>query len=150
MDLDIWRKDNISEKMISYFVQNKDSDKLNKLPDQDLISIVLKNRVTELPQKWNNLCGPSLANTSPSLKGLHHYLSGIKPWHFPKTYKKSYNLYYDYWYKSPFKKYKHYYYLKSIDKIYLANLYQIYCSIVVNLYILKNNNLCPYYVKCYR
>jgi lipopolysaccharide biosynthesis glycosyltransferase len=115
MDLDMWRREKISEKIIEYFHENMDlfvAEKPKYLAaDQDLLNILLKNRTTTLPLRWNNLTslrGFGIENAT----GIHHYIGPIKPWHFEKKTKSKHFLYYEYWNKSPLKKYKIVCYLK--------------------------------------
>lgn len=115
MDVDKWRKENLTEKFIKYFHENINlfvGDHPKYLAaDQDLLNILLKNRTTTLPLKWNILTngfGPSLNNT----KGIYHYIGPVKPWHFTEGTKHAYYLYYQYWDKSPLKKYKILFYFK--------------------------------------
>lgn len=114
MDVDMWKKEKITKKIITYFQENIDlfTGKRPKYlaADQDLLNILLKDKTTTLPLKWNNLTnayGPSL-----NAKGIHHYIGPIKPWFFTKETEYAYHLYYEYWDKSPLKKYKIFCYLK--------------------------------------
>ena len=115
MDIDKCREEKITEEIIAYF-HKKMYMFLGERPvylgaDQDLLNIVLKNRTTTLPFKWNiltNEYGPSLKNPN----GIFHYIGPLKPWRFEKKTKNAYSLYYEYWDKSPLKKYKLIYYLK--------------------------------------
>ena len=123
MDADKWREEKIADEILSYFEQNKDFPYI--VPDQDLVNLVLKDRITTIPSKWNNQTKPYWNLCPDEEKGIHHYFCGDKPWNFPKTDYYTYKLYYEYWNRSPFKNYKYYYYFKFAKLIYLRNITNI-------------------------
>ncbi|RZK12130.1 MAG: glycosyltransferase family 8 protein, partial [Flavobacterium sp.] len=61
LNLDIWRSDNITSKIITSINSNI---KYAKIPDQYGINIVLANKIMELDYKWN--CYPHLAEKNPN------------------------------------------------------------------------------------
>ena len=126
MDLDKWREDDISAKMLSYLKSNKkkfiyegvDDDSLFLYPDQDLINVILLGKITTLPQKWNNQTIDYVI-LDKDINGVIHYIGDVKPWDFPIEHNELISLYYDYWDKSSLKIYKYYYGLKVIKNLYL-------------------------------
>ncbi len=135
MDVDMWRKEQITEKILKYFHENIDlfigDSPCYSAPDQDLLNILLKKRITKLPLRWNNLMTNPEGVTFYSTKGINHYLGPIKPWYFVKETKNAYNLYYEYWDKSPLKKYKLYCYLKYHYMYILKDMYKkIYSNLL--------------------
>ena len=114
MDLDMWRDEKITEKIIKYFHENiflfTGKNPKYAAPDQDLLNLLLKNRTTTLHLRWNNLT--NMQGESLDDDGIHHYIGPIKPWLFKKETEEAFHLYYEYWNRSPLKKYKLFYYLK--------------------------------------
>lgn len=76
IDLDKWRENNITSKLIDFLKNNKTS-----YPDQDAINIVLKGKIKTLNETWNKQV-PELKH----YEGIHykynivHYISSCKPW----------------------------------------------------------------------
>ncbi|MBQ9245077.1 glycosyltransferase family 8 protein [bacterium] len=135
MDIDIWRKENLPDQILTYFRDNRDFPFI--VPDQDLVNIVLKDKIKPLSSKWNNQTKPFFNKNPDELKCIHHYFCEDKPWNFPKTNFITYKLYYEYWDKSPFKNYKYYYYLKYFNKIYNRNIGNIKADIANTINNLK-------------
>ena len=118
-NLDKWRKNKISNRMLDFINDNfelfytKNKEKAYLYPDQDLLNIILKNDIYTIATEWNNQTTPSGTLLADS-KGIYHYVGQNKPWDFPITNQEYYKTYYKYWNKSSLKKYKYYYFLKSI------------------------------------
>ncbi|MGN0014487.1 MAG: glycosyltransferase family 8 protein [Candidatus Gastranaerophilaceae bacterium] len=126
MNLDMWRKENISQKILSFIKNNEDkfcqSGEENNsfpFPDQDLINIILNEKIKEIPQKWNyqviSINGDTIDNANKT-EGIFHFIGPVKPWHFPVKPCKYLKIYYKYWNSSKLKKYKYYYEFLSIKK----------------------------------
>ena len=104
LDLDMWRQENLPEKLDSYLQENFDlfaeTEKgIQKYLycDQDLINVVLAQRIKALPSKWNVFSDFLYDST---FKGIIHYAGFLesKPWynqtdmtHVPVK------IYHDYW-----------------------------------------------------
>ena len=98
MDLDKWRKDNISEKIIDYATSRQLS-----LPDQDAINKILEGKIKLLNSKWNNQACDGYSFLGIDETAILHYISYKKPWVvFESRKNDSYlELYYNYWENSP-------------------------------------------------
>lgn len=125
LDLDKWRKENISQKMLAYLKNNKDkfiykgiSSNVFLYPDQDLINIMLEGRIKDLPQNWNNQTIRGVILEDMYSYGIIHYIGGVKPWNYPAQPDKYFKLYYEYWNTSGLRMYKFYYASKSVKNIY--------------------------------
>ena len=106
MDLDKWRKYNISNKMVKYLNNNSDKfifDNLNEkvyhYADQDLINIVLDGNINPLKQTWNNQTRLEEIMEPNNLSGIIHYIGPEKHWVFPKPKSIPLKIYYQYWHK---------------------------------------------------
>ena len=119
INTDKWRKNKISNKMLDFFNNNPEKFYTNSrensylYPDQDIINVILNKDIYTIPIRWNNQTTPS-STILPETIGIYHYLGKSKPWDFPITNQKYYKIYYKYWNESSLKKYKYYYFLKSI------------------------------------
>lgn len=127
MDLDLWRKENLSKKMVDFVKNNKDKfvylgidSNVFLYPDQDLINVILNGRIKELPQRWNNqtIRGEVLEYLYGG--GIVHYIGDVKPWNYPVNPDDGFKLYYKYWNTSNLKKYKYYYAFLSLNRGYLS------------------------------
>lgn len=97
MNLDYWRKNKITEKMVSYMLAKKSLPKM----DQDLFNLILKGKIKILNTRWNNQYG--LMNSKA--KSIIHFVGPDKPWiyraapigHIQSVYR---NEYLNYWWHS--------------------------------------------------
>jgi len=98
MDLDKWRKDDISEKIIDYI-----TSRTLILPDQDAINKILHGKIKVFDPKWNNQYCLGILFTKLSDTGIIHYISSRKPWILMRDRKTDnfIKIYYDYWNCSP-------------------------------------------------
>ena len=126
VNLDYWRKNNITQKMVNYIKKKKSLQYM----DQDLINIILMKKIKTINPRWNNQYG-YMSNHN----NIVHYIGGYKPWlinvrlmqntteYFEKRpYIKLYN---DYWRNSDLFAYKFPVRTKQLFKIYLD-----YCNIM--------------------
>ena len=123
IDLDLWRKDKISEQLLDYINKNKKYFSYNGVvdgfvflyPDQDLLNIVLENRIKKLPNRWN-VQSPYLFEDN----GIMHYAGPDKPWKMGIKRTRRINIYQKYWRNSPFAMYKICYGIDSLKNEYLT------------------------------
>lgn len=94
IDLNYWRKNNLTDKMLQVLDQN-----LN-FPDQDTINIVLMKKIKLLPAKWNNQIERVGAVVDNADSGIIHYLGKGKPWLFIPHNSYYKHLYLEEWIKS--------------------------------------------------
>lgn len=136
IDIDKWRKEHITEQIISFLKDNfndflyKDNTTFIRypFPDQDLINIVLKNNIAFLDKRWNNQTIPYFYLTE-NTKGIIHFLTKNKPWVFPQSELPAYKIYYKYWRESPLWYYKYYYSIIAIRNRYIKTLSNSYKKI---------------------
>ena len=127
MDLDMWRKEHISDKMLTFIKDNKDKflvdddgDVIFMYPDQDLINIVLNGKIKALPQRWNT---QTIRNeVLGDAGGIIHFIGGMKPWAYPLRPNEYMKLYYKYWGQSGLRAYKWHYAFKGLKNNYLYML----------------------------
>ncbi len=138
MDLDKWRKQNISYKMTDYldkninlFIYNKNTTKgsIYRYGDQDLINLVLEGNITTLPYKWNNQEKDDIKLSKGEKNGIYHYIGPVKPWNFATLNKyPSFKKYIKYWNESDLLQYKYYYKIiaqaKKIKKLSSKKIYK--------------------------
>ena len=126
-NLDKIRKENMTNTLIYVY---KDNPQL-QYHDQDVLNIVFKNEIKNLPLKWNM----QVRNAFPlekniSVSGIFHFAGKHKPWEFYKydrslpNYEEYRNLYLKYWRKSYLKIYIPYYIFKAIPKLYFGIVYE--------------------------
>lgn len=127
MNLDMWRRENISKKMVDFVKNNKDKFVYKGMdynvflyPDQDLINVILNGRIKEIPQRWNDqtIRGEILEYLYGG--GIVHYIGDIKPWDYPINPDDGFKLYYKYWNTSNLKRYKYYYAFSSLKSRYIS------------------------------
>ncbi len=87
MNLEKWRKDKISERLLDH-IHHAPPEKLKNI-DQDAVNAVLFNSIKTIPQNWNAERRTDLAPTPEYKKILAnpyiiHYISDDKPW-YPNT-----------------------------------------------------------------
>ena len=132
IDLEKWRKDNIQEKMISYLKNNYQNFDYVKpesgsiypkfmYPDQDLINLILFNRIKKLDDKWNMQFFAVNSLVPDDFKGVIHFIGVGKPWLNPPKLLNSYKMYYKNWDSSPLVMFRPFcwYKLRRDDKFYL-------------------------------
>lgn len=132
MDLKMSRKKKISENLEKFYLENLDKFDFSKserrkaflYPDQDLINVVMDNKIKELPPKWNQQYFMKYS------QGIIHYIGKWKPWVFSSDFehnpRKEVQLYMSYWNNcSELKKYRHYYVIKKIKQDYVDNCKKI-------------------------
>ncbi len=100
LNLDQMRKENVTKKLIGE--TDRLSDKLQH-PDQDIINLVMRDRIKELPNTWNyqdedRRLWPDLLSKAKII----HYTTASKPWNTPNIArgynKKAHELYEKYEY----------------------------------------------------
>ncbi len=99
-----WREENIFDDVLQFA---QEQPKL-KYPDQDILNIVLNDRIKMLEPKWNNqyrmwfddLMIPNINN-----EGIHHYYTKRKPWNFCPFESNYKRIYLNYWLNSQFRLY---------------------------------------------
>ena len=129
IDIDKWRKNNISQKLLDYIQQNKKYFSYSGTvdgfvflyPDQDLLNIVLENKIKKLPDKWN-VQNPRQFEGN----GIMHYAGPNKPWEagIKQTHRSS--LYHKYWRNSPFALSKISFGLKNLKNEYIYFIKSFY------------------------
>lgn len=143
MDLDLWRKNKIYEKMLSYVENNKmlfmydgqfNPDAF-RYPDQDLINLILENEIYHLALYWNIQRQWFYDDVNDNTRGIVHFVGKRKPW-MNKAAKAPHELYNKYWYNSIlviFKPY-HFYINKYLYKkdIYRKLRINIYLKLIEN------------------
>lgn len=143
MDLDLWRKNKIYEKMLSYVENNKmlfmydgqfNPDAF-RYPDQDLINLILENEIYHLALYWNIQRQWFYDDVNDNTRGIVHFVGKRKPW-MNKAAKAPHELYNKYWYNSIlviFKPY-HFYINKYLYKkdIYRQLRTNIYLKLIEN------------------
>lgn len=115
------------EKNMDRFLFNSEKDKNDKFlyPDQDLINIVLKNEIKQLPQRWNNqtIAGVHMVDIGYNPNSIIHYIGPVKPWLFNKPYNRAELLYMLYWDTSKeLQPYKHYLVSKKMFENYVQTI----------------------------
>jgi lipopolysaccharide biosynthesis glycosyltransferase len=79
IDLDQWRKEQISEKALLWMKQNPKTPFM----DQDALNVVCDDRWKRLDQRWNfhDCWSKSMSDLSPSDRpAIAHFVSIMKPW----------------------------------------------------------------------
>lgn len=138
MDLDKWREQEFTKKLIDYYYEENVVNNVEKYkyPDQDLINILLKKDTHNLPNGWNTNGGYDWdfldRNNASMLFSLYHYFGGIKPWYFIKRDLVGYNEYQKYWNRSIFVIVKPYYLA-----LYIKYLIENKEDLINNLPIIK-------------
>jgi len=117
INLDLWRKHGIEEKLFKVIRENP--DKLS-YHDQDALNIVLLGDCKELPAKYN-LLTEQASELNESNPLIVHFVGGGKPWYILSAlpYQREYIYYVK---KTPWKNKK---YRKFMD-IYFAKKYHLY------------------------
>lgn len=113
MDLNVWRKQQISKNLLAYlndnmdlFIPKESSSDYYNYPDQDLINYCLKGKIKEISDMWNYA---HMLGEYHEAIGIVHFLSQYKPWvYFDRVKYPFYELYYKYWDESGLKIYKYY------------------------------------------
>ena len=117
MNLKLLRRDNVIEKLVNYTIKNK--EKL-MWPDQDVINVVMENKIKYLDLSWNlqyyypetktdyneNAFSKAIANPK-----IIHFIGYEKPW-FINSHRPFKKEYFEYLKYSPWKKKK----IKSIQQ----------------------------------
>lgn len=129
MDLDKCRKEKSAQKMLSFIKNNEEKFKYDEgkphepkwlYPDQDVINIIWDGRIKSIEPKWNNQCVRGQSMDYVLLGGIIHYIGSSKPWDFEGLSGYDYvKIYYEYWAKSPFSKYRYYYFCKRFTDDYV-------------------------------
>lgn len=104
MNIEKWREDKITEKMLSFVAEHKDrfvyktgvSSCIYEFPDQDLINKILYGKIKPIDRRWNHFFGH---HKNPA---IYHYAGVIKPWEFIDNDERT-KLYNEYWSKSSLK-----------------------------------------------
>lgn len=107
IDLDAWRKNDIEKKMTEYlksnldkFIYKKTKDKYPDTfmyPDQDLINIVLRNKIKILDDKWNAQHFSQNSYITKNFKGIIHFIGPGKPWLAEPFYTNAYVMWHKNW-----------------------------------------------------
>lgn len=101
MDLDRFRKESISEKLINETLDNKYDFKYQ---DQDIINIVLKDRIQPVSEKYNYTTENTLHYDTSVQPVIIHFTGATKPWSIIKKCRNPYRgLYFKYLMMSPYK-----------------------------------------------
>lgn len=155
-DLKKCRKFDTPKVMLSYLEDNidyflyddKSKDNVMYLyPDQDLINIVLKNKIKTLPNEWNNqvIQDRYMVKVKLVSQMIIHYIGPTKPWHFHTPRNDAEELYMAYWNDcQELKPYKYYYFARSITERYSAivkiklSRYKTLCKNLLNRSEVKN------------
>lgn len=106
INLDKWRENNVAQKLLDCAIINQ---KQMAFADQDIINLVLKNKIKTLNLEWNvQYLGSFSENFQDTYKkedfakalnspGIIHYLGRSKPWYYTsKTDDKIYAIYFKY------------------------------------------------------
>ena len=146
MDLDLWRKNRIYEKMLSYVENNKllfmydgqfNPDAF-RYPDQDLINLILENEIYHLALFWNIQRQWFYEDVNDETRGIVHFVGKRKPW-MNKSAKAPHELYNKYWYNSILVIFKPYHFYKN-KCLYKKDIYRqlrinIYLKLIENFYM---------------
>lgn len=92
LNLDKWRKDNITEKILQYKEENPDKD---RFLDQDALNAVLYDKWLKLHYTWNYTTGHWKRRKSYpiSTPAIIHFTTRKKPWNSNHPFKKEYYKY---------------------------------------------------------
>lgn len=116
MDLEKWRENNISEKMINLLQK-----KVYKVPDQDVIKEVLGENIKEISFLWNFtnylFWAKDVIKVPQNVKILHYYYGKAKPWNSLFCKDEDILCYLKYWNKSYLKIFKLKYILPSFKNL---------------------------------
>ncbi len=97
VDVDVWRRDAVREKAVSYLKQHYRGV---TFWDQEGLNAVLAGKWKSLDPRWNhNASDPRV--TPPASAAIVHFAGGLKPWSY-RTRNKLRSLYYDYLDKTSF------------------------------------------------
>ena len=124
---DKWRKENTTDKMIKYlndnrklFLYKKNSDTY-MYPDQDLINIILENKILKLDNRWNNQVLREKIMSPECKDGIYHYIARVKPWNFSRNRSLPQDLYLKYWKASGLLPYCYYYAVTELKEHYIKS-----------------------------
>lgn len=112
MDLNIFRKENITKKLINETINNN-YDFL--FQDQDIINIVLMDRIQLVSEKYNFTTENAIYKDNSLKPIILHFTGSIKPWSVINKCRNPYrNLYFKYLLMSPYKNYIYKYIYKRL------------------------------------
>ena len=102
INLDLWRKNNIEQKIFECSQKYRD---LLKFPDQDILNIVLTNKIKILENRYNADCNHNYFIEEERVKAFSnpiilHWVGKNKPWKY--FFVKSAEIYYKYAKLSPY------------------------------------------------
>ena len=145
-----WRENKLTPKLLTYMYDNIDSNSqytIEGLDDQNIINIVLENKIQLIPTNWNNQVSYSKNDklqlkVNDNFKGLIHYSSKFKPWltiHESPANSNLYKIYYNYWNTSGIKGTKYLNMLKNIYKsLYIHKIIKNTEYIIVNRFFFED------------
>lgn len=134
INLDYWRKNNVSTKMLDCIHKNK-----LVFPDQDAINIILQGKVKKLDQKWNNQTNFLTTPLVPiDNGGIIHFIGSIKPWNVNPGRTPEVKIYYKYWNISGLGIYK---YLRFKNVVLCYKITSHHCIEYIKMKIMKKLNI---------
>ncbi len=83
INLDLWRKDNVTQRLFDWTINNQDKIKWQ---DQDVLNVVLQEKILYLPEEYNaQVSKLEFGNTKEFNKigynaTIIHYVGHLKPW----------------------------------------------------------------------